>query len=139
MSRRRRRRAENGEGGEDLPLTSMLDAVFILLIFLMIAVNFQESALTLDLPEVAEAPGTGDDVYATVLVDAEERIFVSGGGLQLREVQDAELRNVAEGWSRRAIRLEADAAANFAAVVRVFDALRSAGVERLRIGVREAR
>lgn len=135
--RRQRRRHEAGESGEDLPLTSMLDAVFILLIFLMIAVNFQEAALPLDLPGVADAPGAGDDVFATVLVDADERIFVSGGGRKLTPVQAGELRKIAEGWAHRTVRLEADASANFASVVGVFDALRSAGVEKLRIGVRK--
>ena len=78
-----------------VPIASMGDIAFLLIIFFMILADFnKEPKLNLTLPESAEVKKTEKTVIARVGIDEEENIFVDG--LKVQSAKDVEftLRNL---------------------------------------------
>ena len=78
-----------------VPIASMGDIAFLLIIFFMILADFnKEPNLNLTLPESAEVKKTEKTVIARVGIDEEENIFVDG--LKVQNAKDVEftLRNL---------------------------------------------
>jgi biopolymer transport protein ExbD len=74
----------------DLPLTSMIDVVFLLLIFFLVATRFAEEEREMDvvLPDASEAkPLTSKPRELFVNVDEKGGFFVTGKVVQLPELE----------------------------------------------------
>lgn len=126
-----RRRTEEPEIG----LTSLIDVVFLLLIFFMVTTSFvDEAGLSVALPEAGQAEAAPEPAAATVVVDAGNGIFV--GGRRLRG-PDA-LREALAGLATdaRELRIRADGRASHRTVVTVMDAAAAAGFRRIDIAAR---
>jgi len=132
MSGPRRAPEEEVDDEGPLPLTGMLDMVFILVIFLMIAVNFQTAVLPVDLPEL-EAPEAAGRSDLELAIDAEGALFLGGRPMELSELRRRARAGDFQG--KRAV-LRADAAAPTGVFVQALEVLQTAGVRDLQIGAR---
>lgn len=124
--------AEEAEDEGGLPLTGMLDMVFILVIFLMIAVNFQTAALPVDLPDL-EAPEAAGRTDLELSLDAEGALYLGGRPLELSELRQKARAGELEG---RTATLRADENGPVGTFVQTLEVLESAGLTELQIGAR---
>ena len=115
-------------------LTSLIDILFIVLVFLVLTTTFREATqLEVDLPEATTGERVTDDPPDTV------RVTVSRDGslyVSQRPVTLAELREIlitASVTRDPRILLEADARAEHGRVVEVMDLARQVGLPRLSI------
>ncbi|HOO20824.1 MAG TPA: biopolymer transporter ExbD [Kiritimatiellia bacterium] len=108
--------------GTELDLTPLIDVVFMLLLFFILASTFSAPVLPVALPEAGTAERVPEDPARLVLaIDA-------GGGLY-RGPEAVEVEALAE-WlagSEGPVELRVDRAAPFDAFVGVMDRLRAAG------------
>jgi biopolymer transport protein ExbD len=67
-------------GGEDEPdinLTSLIDVVFLLLIFFMVTTTFErQSRIHIDLPEASTDPVAQEEKPMEIIVDAQGRYYI---------------------------------------------------------------
>lgn len=119
------------EAPVEVQLTSLLDCVFLLLIFFLVSSQLKkiEKEIPLDLPEAVAAVDVKTEPDLTkVSVDAEGGIYVNGtkvgpGGL-LRELQDAKANK-----PDRRVRIDGDVLAPFRYIVQVLDACTAEGFD----------
>ncbi len=108
----------------------LINVVFLLLIFFMVAGRLGESDPFLVTPPFSSSevpPGERDLV---VHIDAEGCIALEGRPVTVEELADEVERLLPEGG---AVRLKADGAAEVGTVVAAMEALRDAGIERLHL------
>jgi biopolymer transport protein ExbD len=112
-------------------ITSLIDVMFLLLIFFMVSSTFRDESEALDitLPQAGSAATQSLDYFEiSVMVDG--TMYFEG-----EEVGEGELREAVEGLiagnpGARVV-LRADAGADFGGVIRAIDIARSAGVVNL--------
>ena len=114
----------------EINLSALIDIVFILLIFVVLAANFQRlKGVRVDLPE-AEASGTIDDRFLTVTVPV-------NGPIQLEDIE-VSLDMLREEFAHQRERyeglvLKADGAAAFERAVKVLAEAQLAGFDAVSI------
>ena len=118
----------------NLGLTPLVDVVFLLLIFFVVATSFNEPQLALELPgaENAESVSVERDAIQ-VTITPEEELLVDGDALPWEELE-AELAARAEG-AEPLLELRAAAAAPHGRVVEVLDRARANGLTEVSIAV----
>ena len=112
------------------PLTSLIDIVFLLLVYFLLTTNFMvEEGITVKLPQAqASAPQTQQEI--TVYVDAEGRAFLMNR--QLPEDQlFAQLKEMVGSSPNRLVVIKADRSVVLNKVVKVMDLAKAAGAARL--------
>jgi biopolymer transport protein ExbD len=111
----------------EINLTPMLDVVFILLIFFIIAASFlKESGLDVNRSNTSERP-VDDDQTILVEIRADSGIWIDGRSIDPRAVRP----NVERLHAQRpkgSVVIRADKASSNKALVQVMDAARQAGV-----------
>ena len=113
-----------------LNVTSLIDVLFLLLIFLMISSTFVESpALQLDLPSVSSAETTRLDAL-TITIDREGALYV-GQERSTLEALETRLREAVEENPEVMVLLKADREVGYGIVIGTIDTLRRVGVRRL--------
>lgn len=132
-------RLELGDDGEAaLDMAPLIDVVFLLLIFFMVATSFarEEQQLELDLPE-AHSGAAGEPARELVLD------LLPDGGLRLdgQALSSAELpgrlADLARQDRRRALLVRADRGLEYGRVVAVLDQCRLAGLLNAALATRE--
>jgi biopolymer transport protein ExbD len=111
-------------------ITSLIDVMFLLLIFFMVSSTFREDfGIQIDLPKAATAENQGPQTYTIQVTEEGETYFgqdpVTRG--QLRERLQALFLDDPEAT----VVLEADRSAHFGKVLEVIDTARQVGGERL--------
>ncbi|MDV6237347.1 biopolymer transporter ExbD [Leptospira ellisii] len=134
MSPRNRKTVIEGEDSP-LDLTSMLDVVFILLIFTMVAMSFQKevSSLPVDLPKAdSQKKGTGTKKEVFILSNGELRY-------ENRILSEDEWKQkVSEGeFKNTAVWIYGDEKTDYGSFVRVLDDLKTSELKELHIAVRK--
>lgn len=116
-------------------VTSLIDVVFLLLIFFVVTSTFLERpGLDLSLPEASSAEvATPREV--TVQLQAEGRILVDGEPIELAALSESLAARLDEAETRRVV-LEADERVPHGRVVGVMDAARSAGASGIVVATR---
>jgi len=120
----------------DINLTSLIDVVFLLLIFFMISTTFdRQSLLRLDLPEAATAESEVVPDFIEILISAEGQVFVAEA--LLVEISRPALRaalaaQLAERPNAPVV-VRADGEASHRLVVMALDAAAAEGVRRVGI------
>lgn len=124
----------------EINLTSLIDVVFLLLIFFMVSTTFEQHAvLELDLPEAstAEADNTPDIIELVITDDG----LVYIGEEQLvddrRATMQAAIADQFEETPEGILVIRADAEAPHRLVVRALDAASAEGVNRVSIAAVE--
>jgi biopolymer transport protein ExbD len=112
-------------------ITSLIDVMFLLLIFFMVSSTFREAsdALDITLPRAGSASAQSLD-YFEISVVVDGTLYFEG-----EEVGEAALRAALEdlvaGDSEAKVVLRADSGADFGGVIRAIDIARGAGVVNL--------
>ena len=127
------RRNDRGRASPILDLTPMVDVVFLLIIFFMVSTTFitLETGLPVDLPQAttAEAQSQG---LPTVTVDAEGTIYLGGPQVSEEALVPA-LEALLQERNTGVVILRADQAVSHGTTVRIMDAIKRAGAERVAI------
>lgn len=115
-----------------LDLTPMIDMVFLLLIFFLVATTFHqaEREMQIALPYASAAGPMSAALRELIInVDAQGAVFVSG-----RQVSDDELQQMVKSAvaanAEQKVSVRGDRGARYGAVVRVLDICKHAGVQQ---------
>jgi biopolymer transport protein ExbD len=112
------------------PLTSLIDIVFLLLIYFLLTTNFiVDEGITIKLPQAqAGAPQTQKEI--TVTVDREGRPFILDREVPMDQLF-TELKQLIGGEPDRLVVIKADRAVILNKAVKVMDLAKAAGAGRL--------
>ncbi|MDZ7374499.1 MAG: biopolymer transporter ExbD [candidate division KSB1 bacterium] len=128
LSRRRRRVLIN--------ITSLIDVLFLLLIFFAISTTFREQpGLNLALPEAQHGGLEQLAQELVVEVAPDRRIFLAGEEVPLDSLE-ARLQSILPSLAEKKLLLRADESVPHGLVVRAMDAAKAAGVETIVIATR---
>ncbi len=124
-------RANGNQTGVSIDLTPIIDMVFLLLIFFLVATTFHqtEREMQIVLPESRWAGPVSTVLREIIInVDAEGQIIVNG-----RTIEPSELRSLIE-WAVAAnpeqkVTVRGDRRTAYANIVRVLDACKGGGVQ----------
>jgi len=123
----------------DINLTPLIDIVFLLLIFFMVSTSFQrESEIEITLPQAGPELLEVQPETIEIAVDADDRIYVNQVQIlnsSTRTVRDA-LQELTLEAEDPTLVVNADARATHQAVIRVMDAARQLGLERITFATR---
>ena len=131
-------RFDRGEEEEaTIQLTSLIDVVFLLLIFFMLTTTFADFTRRLDieLPEARAATTKEKQLKYTIELDDKGRIALNGEIVTLAVLDTTLHRDAAAGKVKGAV-LRADRSVTHGNVVRVLGIVRDAGIEEVGIAVR---
>ncbi len=135
---RERRRNKSVE----LNVTSLVDVLFLLLIFFMLTTTFKQAGeLELNLPESSTAgpAGAGGAERGVELVLTEQGTLLLDGAPVTFETLPAGLRTVRQRRPGAQIMIEAESGVTHGQVVRLLDAVRTAGFQGVGIGATTTR
>lgn len=113
-----------GNASATLSLTSLMDVVFLLLIFFMVATKFADEDHKLDvtLPTASEArPLTSEPLELVVGIDQEGDFYVSGRRVSLPELDDIIRQAVANNPVNQTVLIRADKRVSLDQAVQVMD------------------
>jgi biopolymer transport protein ExbD len=124
----------------EINLTSLIDVVFLLLIFFMVSTTFERQALLrLDLPEASTAETESLPEVVEFIITDDGRLFV--GEQELVDDRPATVRAALserfDSGSETPLVVRADAEAPHRLVVRVLDAAAAEGIRRVSIAAIE--
>jgi biopolymer transport protein ExbD len=113
----------------EINITSLIDVIFMLVVFFMLGASFEKPAVTLTLPQ-ASSRELPERLSLTVMVDSGGRIFFEG-----TELDHASLlsRLSAYGPELQTVALECDSKADFGNAVAVMDIIKNAGARNVAI------
>lgn len=124
----------------EINLTSLIDVVFLLLIFFMVSTTFErQSLLRLDLPEAATAETESVPNVIELVITDDGRMFIDDRMLaddRRATVQAAIVERFADNPEATLV-IRADAEAPHRLVVRALDAAAAEGIRRLTIAAVE--
>lgn len=127
---RRRRR-----GRVLINITSLIDVLFLLLIFLMVSSTFLENpGIKLELP-VAESSVLVEQKEFTLFVNEKGKIFLNDDEVGIEELV-GKIKAVLPKMKDGSLILKADKEVNYGLVVKVMDRVKKSGVKKLIIGTR---
>lgn len=112
------------------PLTSLIDIIFMLLIYFLLTTNFMvDEGIKIKLPQAkASAPQTRQEI--TVYVDREGRAFLADKQIP-EEMLFRKLKEMIGGQKDRLVVVKADRAVVLNKAVKVMDIAKAAGAGRL--------
>ncbi len=116
--------------GIQAPLTSLIDIVFMLLIYFLLTTNFMvDEGIKVKLPQAkAAAPQTQQEI--TIYVDREGRTFLMNKEVPLN-ILFSDLKKMIGGQKDRLVVIKADRSIILNKAVRVMDLAKAAGAGRL--------
>ncbi len=116
--------------GIQAPLTSLIDIVFMLLIYFLLTTNFMvDEGIKIKLPQAkAAAPQTQQEI--TIYVDRDGRAFLMNKEVPLN-ILFSELKKRIGGQKDRLVVIKADRAVILNKAVKVMDLAKAAGAGRL--------
>lgn len=129
-----------GEALSTLSLTPLIDVVFLLLIFFLVATKFAEEEREMDvlLPEASQAqPRTSKPRETIVNIDQEGRYFVSGRSLSLPELEKALQIAQVNNPGRASVILRADRRCEVEFLVAAMNACNKAKIHDYKITTRK--
>jgi len=116
-------------------ITSLIDVLFLLLIFFMVSSTFLEQpGIKLELPEAESAVVVEQEEY-TLYIDPDGNIFLNEREVTLKNLQDAVSENLPK-MKDGALILKADQDVSHGLVVKAMDIVKKAGVKKLIIGTK---
>ncbi len=116
-------------------ITSLIDVLFLLLIFLMVSTTFmEEPGMKLDLPK-AQSAEIGEKKEVTLYITAQGEVFLNAEKIDIDSLKP-KLTNYLEDLPEKQITLKADAQAVHGLVVEVMDIARQVGVQKLLVATR---
>lgn len=111
-------------------ITSLIDVIFILLIFFMVSTQFKRSSLPLDLPQSEDT--TQEQNTTKVLAVTANAIELDGSAITLETLQ-ATLAALYERNPELALSLECERTVDFERIVQILTKIQAAGISRIGI------
>jgi len=116
-------------------ITSLIDVLFLLLIFLMVSSTFLEQpGIKLELPP-AETAVVVDQEEFTLFVDKRGKLFLNNLEISMDGLE-AKLKEALPGMKDGSLILKADQDVSHGIVVRIMDSVKKSGVKKLVIGTK---
>lgn len=116
-------------------ITSLIDVLFLLLIFLMVSSTFLEQpGIQLELPE-AQSSVLVQQKEFTLFVNRNGDLFLNDSKISLKDLADR-IKKALPKMKDSALILKADKDVNYGLVVEVMDAVKNSGVKKLIVGTR---
>jgi len=113
-----------------LNLTSLIDVLFILIIFFAVSSTFLEQpGIELKLPE-AESSEAHTAQKIIIYVDREENIFLNDNSMELEALGDA-VQSLVSAQEEKSVILRADSAVKHGMVISIMDLLRKKGIFKI--------
>ena len=113
-----------------IPLTSLIDIVFLLLIYFLLTTNFMvDEGIKIKLPQARAAAPQTEEVI-TVYVDQEGRAFLENREVSIEALFDR-LKMMIGGQENKLVVVRADRAVMLNRAVKVMDVAKAAGAGRL--------
>ena len=131
---------DKGSALNNLGLTPLIDIVFLLLIFFLVATRFAEEERELDvmLPEASEAqPLTSKPREMFINIDESGRYYVTGKILQVAELGEVLRTAWVNNPGRQTVVIRADRRCQWEAVVAAMNACNKAHIHDYRVTTRE--
>lgn len=113
-------------------ITSMIDVIFMLLIFFMVSTQFKKSSLPLELPESEETVTEDEENSTKVLAVNNDSIELDQSPVSLENLE-SELSALYQANPNIAISLECDKTVPFERVVQILAKVQNAGISRIGI------
>ena len=111
-------------------ITSLIDVIFILLIFFMVSTQFKRSSLPLDLPQSEDT--TQEQNTTKVLAVTANAIELDGNAVTLETLQ-ATLTALYEQNPDLALSLECERTVDFERIVQILTKIQAVGISRIGI------
>jgi len=111
-------------------ITSLIDVIFILLIFFMVSTQFKKSSLPLDLPRSEDT--TQEHNRTKVLAVTADRMELDGDAVTLEALQDT-LSSMYAREPELALSLECERTVEFERIVQILTKVQAAGISRIGI------
>lgn len=121
-----------GSAISTLSLTPLIDVVFLLLIFFLVATRFAQEDREIDvpLPDASEAmPLTVAPKELFINIDQEGRYFVNGESLAVDELEDVLTRAATNNPVNQSVVIRADKRVPFDYVVQAINLCKRAGIQ----------
>lgn len=121
-----------------VPLTSLIDIVFLLLIYFLLTTNFMaEEGIQVKLPQTTSAvPKEAKEI--TVLIDPNGDVYMGGHTVTLNELLQTVQQRLASD-PETVVVIKADRSLVLDRVVHVIDVIKAAGASRLRLATERGR
>jgi len=117
-------------------ITSLIDVLFLLLIFMMVSSTFmEEPGIKLDLPETKSAPSVKKSEY-TLSVKKGGNLFLNEKSVTLKNLEENLKETLAEMKDESLI-LKGDTLIPYGEVVKIMDIVKKSGVKKLIIATRQ--
>jgi biopolymer transport protein ExbD len=119
----------------EINITSLIDVIFMLVIFFMIGASFDKPAIALTLPKASS--GTMQDrIFVTISIDSGGNIYFNGEEIEsalAADVLSARFAAYGQEISNVTAALECDGGVAFEKAVAVMDIIKNAGVRNVAI------
>lgn len=117
-------------------ITSLIDVLFLLLIFMMVSSSFiEEPGIKLNLPETKSVPSVKKSEY-TLFVKENGDLFLNNKAVTLEDLEN-NLINTVKEMKDESLILKGDKSIPYGKVVRIMDIVKKSGVKRLIISTRQ--
>lgn len=113
-------------------ITSMIDVIFILLVFFMVSTQFKKTSLPLELPTTEESISSEEDNSTKILSVNNESIELAQEPITLAELEE-KLNELYKSNPQIAISLECDKNVPFERVVQILSKIQNAGISKIGI------
>jgi biopolymer transport protein ExbD len=111
-------------------VTSLIDVLFLLLIFFMVSSTFAEQpSIQLELPEAATAQVSRVEPWV-LSITRDEKLFLNDQPMTL-EALEGRLRELAETNPEKAMVLKADEEVSYGLVIEILDLAKQSGLKRI--------
>ncbi|MCR4735164.1 MAG: biopolymer transporter ExbD [Treponema sp.] len=113
-------------------ITSMIDVIFILLIFFMVSTQFKKASLPLDLPKTEESTESSEDNSTKVLAVNLESMELDGKIITM-DVLESTLKEMYIANPEIALSIECERTVDFEHIVQILTKIQNAGINRIGI------
>ncbi len=135
-----RKRALGGAEDFRIELTSLVDIMFLLILFLVLTTTFtvSQGKFNVKLPSaVTSAVQTPQNKVITIVVTANDSIYIGNRRVDLEGLLDSVSKYVSEHGTPTAVYLKADKDARYGIIVKVMDVLRTQKIYNINLIVRK--
>ncbi len=122
-----RRRLDN-----DQRIMPLINVVFLLLIFFMVAGQLSKTDPVKIKPPVSDSESEAGEPLVQLLVTAEGRLLLAGTDVAADELLHR-VRSMLDGRRDRTVHVKADGAADAAAIIGLLEKIKAAGAERVKL------